>query len=139
MCGIAGVYHFQNSTTTNEKTVVKMRDTLIHRGPDSAGFYISKDEKVGLGHRRLAIIDLSPAGHQPLSNEDKTVWITFNGEIYNFQELKTKLIKQGHRFRSQTDTETIVHLWEEYGADCLKYLRGMFAFALWDDKKKILF
>ena len=139
MCGIAGVYHFQNSKTTNEKIVVKMRDTLIHRGPDSAGFYISKDEKVGLGHRRLAIIDLSPAGHQPMANEDKTVWIVFNGEIYNFQELKSELIKKKHRFLSKSDTEVIIHAYEEYGFDCVKKFNGMFAFALWDKKKKILF
>ena len=139
MCGIAGVYHFQNSKTTNEKIVVKMRDTLIHRGPDSAGFYISKDEKVGLGHRRLAIIDLSPAGHQPMANEDKTVWIVFNGEIYNFQELKSELIKKKHRFLSKSDTEVIIHAYEEYGFDCVKKFNGMFAFALWDEKKKILF
>ena len=139
MCGIAGVYHFQNSKTTNEKIVVKMRDTLIHRGPDSAGFYISKDEKVGLGHRRLAIIDLSPAGHQPMTNEDKTVWIVFNGEIYNFQELKSELIKKKHRFLSKSDTEVIIHAYEEYGFDCVKKFNGMFAFALWDKKKKILF
>lgn len=139
MCGIAGVYNFKNSKTTGEKTVVKMRDTLVHRGPDSAGAYISPDKKVGLGHRRLAIIDLSPTGHQPMTNEDKTVWLTYNGEIYNFQELKRELEKNGHIFRSKSDTEVIIHAYEEYGFDCVKKFNGMFAFALWDEKKKILF
>lgn len=139
MCGIVGVYNFKNSSSVKEKDAVKMRDSLIHRGPDSAGVYISPDKKVGLGHRRLAIIDLSPTGHQPMANEDKTVWIVFNGEIYNFQELKSELIKKKHKFFSKSDTEVIIHAYEEYGFDCVKKFNGMFAFALWDEKKKILF
>ncbi|MBU4320537.1 MAG: asparagine synthase (glutamine-hydrolyzing) [Nitrospinae bacterium] len=94
---------------------------------------------VGLGHRRLSIIDLSPIAHQPMSNEDGTVWIVYNGEIYNFHELREDLIKKGHSFRSRSDTETILHAYEEYGVECLKHLRGMFAFAIWDERKQTLF
>ncbi|MEO1381804.1 MAG: asparagine synthase (glutamine-hydrolyzing), partial [Bacteroidota bacterium] len=106
------------------------------RGPDDEGFYTNGS--VGFGFRRLSIIDLS-TGHQPLCNEDGTVWIVFNGEVYNFQENRDDLIKKGHVFQTKTDTETIVHLYEEYGEDCVKYLRGMFGFAIWDDNKKQLF
>lgn len=122
----------------------RMGELLAHRGPDGEGTYV--DGPVGLGHRRLAIIDLSPAGRQPMSNEacaeqsrsNGTLWITFNGEIYNFQELRDDLLKRGHRFRSKTDTETILHLYEEHGVECLKYLRGMFAFAIWDARERTL-
>ena len=139
MCGISGIYHFSNSATTNEQIVVKMRDTLIHRGPDSAGVYISQNKKVGFGHRRLAIIDLSPAGHQPMTNEDGSIWITYNGEIYNFQQIRPELEKRGHIFRSKSDTEVIIHAYEEYGFNCVKKFNGMFAFAIWDEKRQILF
>ena len=139
MCGISGIYHFNNSATTNEQVVVKMRDTLIHRGPDSAGLYISKDGKIGLGHRRLAIIDLSPAGHQPMTNENGSIWITYNGEIYNFQQIRPELEKRGHIFRSKSDTEVIIHAYEEYGFECLQKFNGMFAFVIWDERKQILF
>lgn len=114
----------------------RMGELLAHRGPDGEGVYV--DGPVGLGHRRLAIIDLSSAGQQPMHNEDDTVWITFNGEIYNFQELRDDLLKRGHRFQSKTDTETIIHLYEEHGVDCLKRLRGMFAFAIWDARARTL-
>jgi len=113
-----------------------MNQQIVHRGPDDAGFYVS--ENVGLAMRRLSIIDLK-TGHQPVSNEDGTVWLVFNGEIYNHQELRPGLEARGHRYRSQSDTETIVHAYEEYGRDCLKHLRGMFAFALWDSKKRRFF
>jgi asparagine synthase (glutamine-hydrolysing) len=113
-----------------------MADTIEHRGPDDEGFYISGS--VGLGFRRLSIIDLD-TGHQPLSNEDGTIWIIFNGEIYNFQELKSLLVSRGHVFKTQTDTEVIVHLYEEYGENCVEHLRGMFAFAIWDQPKRTLF
>ncbi len=136
MCGIVGKINL-NGQPVNPEAIKQMCRAIKHRGPDDEGIYIKGP--VGLGSRRLAIIDLSPAGHQPLSNENKTVWITFNGEIYNFHELRQKLIKKGHRFRSQTDTETVVHLWEDYGVDCLKFLRGMFAFAIWDERKQTLF
>ena len=110
---------------------------LSHRGPDDHGLYCK--EHIGLGHRRLSIIDLSPAGKQPMSNEDGTVHVTFNGEIYNFQELREQLKSKGHVFSSNTDTETIVHAYEEYGVDCVQHLRGMFAFGIWDENSQELF
>jgi asparagine synthase (glutamine-hydrolysing) len=113
-----------------------MADTIAHRGPDDEGYYVSGP--VGLGFRRLSIIDLA-TGHQPLSNEDGTVWIVFNGEIYNYQELRTFLQAKGHVFKTQTDTEVIVHLYEEFGEDCVEKLRGMFAFAIWDERQQSLF
>jgi asparagine synthase (glutamine-hydrolysing) len=113
-----------------------MLDTIRHRGPDDEGVYLAG--QVGLGHRRLSIIDLN-TGHQPLSNEDRTVWIVFNGEIYNYQELRPFLLSKGHTFKTQTDTEVIIHLYEEFGPGCLEKLRGMFAFAIWDDKSHTLF
>jgi asparagine synthase (glutamine-hydrolysing) len=112
-----------------------MADTIHHRGPDDEGYYASGP--VGFGFRRLSIIDLS-TGHQPLSNEDGTVWIVFNGEIYNYQELRKSLISKGHVFRTNTDTEVIVHLYEEFGVGCLEKLRGMFAFAIWDERQQSL-
>jgi asparagine synthase (glutamine-hydrolysing) len=112
-----------------------MADTIHHRGPDDEGYYTSGP--VGFGFRRLSIIDLS-TGHQPISNEDDTVWIVFNGEIYNYQELRKFLVSKGHVFRSHTDTEVIVHLYEEFGVGCLEKLRGMFAFAIWDEREKSL-
>jgi len=114
-----------------------MCGVLKHRGPDDSGIYING--AVGLGHSRLSIIDLSPAGRQPMSNEDNTLWLVLNGEIYNFIELRKGLEAKGHKFKSHTDTEVILHLYEEKGVDCLKDLRGMFAFALWDEKRKSLF
>jgi asparagine synthase (glutamine-hydrolysing) len=116
--------------------VKSMADTIRHRGPDDEGYYVSG--LIGLGFRRLAIIDLQ-CGHQPLSNEDGTVWIVFNGEIYNFQELREFLLGKGHVFKTESDTEVIVHLYEEHGPQCLEMLRGMFAFAIWDENAKTLF
>ena len=113
-----------------------MTDSIYHRGPDDEGFYINKN--VGLGFRRLSIIDLN-TGHQPLSNEDGSIWIVFNGEIYNYQELQDNLKQKGYTFKTKTDTEIIVHLYEEYGVNCLQYLRGMFAFAIWDNNKQQFF
>jgi asparagine synthase (glutamine-hydrolysing) len=115
-----------------------MRDAMVHRGPDDAGLYASPDQRVWLGHRRLSIVDLSPAGHQPMSNEDGTVWIAFNGEIYNQADLREELIRQGHTFRSRSDTEAIVHLYEELGPECVARLDGMFAFAIWDERRRRL-
>lgn len=138
MCGIVGLYNFNNKPV-DEILLAGMRDTLAHRGPDGAGFYISPDKKAGLGHRRLSIIDLSQKADQPMSNEDGTVWIVFNGEIYNFQELRPDLEKRGHRFKSNSDTEVIIHLYEEYKEKCLDFLRGMFAFAIWDEREQKLF
>ncbi|RJQ14851.1 asparagine synthase (glutamine-hydrolyzing) [Candidatus Parcubacteria bacterium] len=133
MCGIAGQFRFDS--LPDRSLVEKMAKALIHRGPDSDGFYFS--DRVGLGIRRLKIIDLK-TGDQPIHNEDKTIWVVFNGEIYNFKELRDLLEKRGHSFYTRSDTETIVHLYEEYKEDFVSYLNGMFAIALWDDKNKKL-
>jgi asparagine synthase (glutamine-hydrolysing) len=138
MCGIAGLYAFENGGV-RETDLSRMRDTLAHRGPDGKADYCSPDGTVGLAQRRLAIIDLRPEAGCPMPNEDKSLWITFNGEIYNFKKLREELLKKGHTFRSHGDTETILHGYEEWGTDIVKRLNGMFAFALWDDNKKILF
>jgi asparagine synthase (glutamine-hydrolysing) len=139
MCGITGLYNFKKDARVREPDVVAMRDTLTHRGPDSEGVYLSPDRRVGLGHRRLSIIDLSSQASQPMANEDDTVRVVFNGEIYNFKALREELIAKGHTFHSKSDTEVIVHGYEEYGFDCVKKFNGMFAFALWDEKKQLLF
>ncbi|MGO9062627.1 MAG: asparagine synthase (glutamine-hydrolyzing) [Candidatus Binataceae bacterium] len=136
MCGICGVISSDPEERIDLAMLLQMRDTLEHRGPDDCGAYIGPG--VGLGHRRLSIIDLRPEGRQPMSNEDGTLQIVFNGEIYNFEELRPWLLQQGHRFRSKTDTEVIVHLYEELGIKCLDRLRGMFAFALWDGRRRRL-
>lgn len=130
MCGIAGVLRFDGAAA-EEELIRRMTDILAHRGPNGAGVYVSGP--IGLGHRRLAIIDLSPAGKQPMSNEDGTVWITFNGEIYNFREIRRDLETRGHKFRSSTDTEVVIHAYEEWGTDCVQRFNGMFAFGLWDE------
>jgi asparagine synthase (glutamine-hydrolysing) len=135
MCGICGKLEFQREHPVERRLLSKMLDTIRHRGPDGDGIYVSKN--VGLGHRRLAIIDLN-TGQQPLSNEDGTIWIVFNGEIYNYQELRSELLAHGHTFRTMSDTEVIVHLYEELGAECVKKLRGMFAFAIWDQNTQTL-
>lgn len=116
-----------------------MRDELRHRGPDGAGIYMADDERVALGHRRLSIIDLSSAADQPLPNEDESVWLVFNGEIYNYRELRSELEAEGHEFRSDTDSEVIVHGYEEWGVDCVERFRGMFAFAVWDENNERFF
>lgn len=134
MCGICGVFDYGRGGGVDEKLIVKMRDTMVHRGPDDAGIYLSKDSRLGLGHRRLSIIDLSPAGHQPMCNEDGSLWVVFNGEIYNYRSLVQELAAKGHVFRSQSDTEAIVHLYEEYGKECVSRLDGMYAIALWDER-----
>jgi asparagine synthase (glutamine-hydrolysing) len=136
MCGITGITYFNTEREIDPAILKNMTDVIAHRGPDDEGFYINKN--VGLGFRRLSIIDLN-TGHQPLWNEDQSIWIIFNGEIYNYRELQNELLKSGHTFRTKSDTETIVHLYEQYGVDCLKHLRGMFAFAIWDNNKQQLF
>jgi asparagine synthase (glutamine-hydrolysing) len=149
MCGICGKINL-NTKPVEEALLRKMTSCLSHRGPDDEGIYLSDRHSaisnqrrhapsVGLGHRRLSIIDLSASAHQPMPNEDETVWIVYNGEIYNYQALRSQLLARGHRFKSNSDTETIIHLYEEYGVGCLKYLRGMFAFAIWNESKKSLF
>ena len=136
MCGILGAIALdRRALRFDDGAFSRALDTLAHRGPDDAGVWFSDDRRVALGHRRLSIIDLSAAGHQPMRNEDGTVWIIFNGEIYNFAELRDDLIARGHTFASHTDTETIIHGYEEYGADVVDRLRGMFAFAIYDVRR----
>src|SRR2546425_4965781 len=135
MCGIAGIAAAERLHPDDRARVVRMRAVISYRGPDGAGLHA--DECAVLGHRRLSIVDLA-GGHQPLSNEDGTVWITYNGEVYNFRELKIALEAAGHRFATRCDTETIVHQYEQLGASGLPDLHGMFAFALWDQRAKRL-
>jgi asparagine synthase (glutamine-hydrolysing) len=137
MCGIAGKLALDGQTPVDRRLLERMTRSLAHRGPDGEGCYLQGP--VGLGHRRLAIIGLDPSGAQPMSNEDGTVWVSFNGEIYNHRALRRELEQRGHVFRSQTDTEVIVHLYEEHGDDCVDQLRGMFAFAIWDVRRQRLF
>lgn len=139
MCRIAGIVDFYNSLSKEllEKSVISMRDSMAAGGPDDSGIFISEDKKVAFGHRRLSIIDLSSSGHQPMSNREQTIWITYNGEIYNFQELKDELISKGYEFKSKTDTEVLIYGYQEWGIDALlKKLRGMFAFAIYDNRQK---
>jgi asparagine synthase (glutamine-hydrolysing) len=136
MCGIVGVLRFDGKPV-DEEHLRAMRDTMYHRGPDGGGCYVNG--AVGLGHRRLSIVDLTDAGHQPMTNEDGTVWLVFNGEIYNYVELRAELLARGHRFSSHTDTEVIIHLYEEEGERCVARLRGMFAFVLWDSRRERIF
>lgn len=136
MCGIIGLI---SPCPVSEENFKKARDRLIHRGPDDAGLWFNNEKTVALGHRRLSIIDLSSAGHQPMCNENQSVWLVYNGEIYNFKEIREELIKKGHSFKSQTDSEVVIHSYEEWGTDCLKKFNGMFAFALWDKMKNQLF
>src|SRR3982751_4116855 len=133
MCGICGIAFTNPDARGDHDLVVAMRDAMAHRGPDGAG--IKDLPGATLAHRRLSIIDLAH-GEQPMRNEDETVWVTFNGEIYNFQELVAELSARGHRFRTRCDTEVLVHAYEEYGDDFVRRLNGMFAFALYDLKRK---
>ncbi|MEN9507896.1 MAG: asparagine synthetase, partial [Gemmatimonadota bacterium] len=130
MCGIVGAIRFRG--TVDRSLLERQRDILAHRGPDSQGLWCSEDARVGFGHRRLAIIDLSPAGHQPMVDPITGNVITFNGEIYNFRELRAELSSRGHRWQSQSDTEVILAAWREWGTGALTRLEGMFAFALFD-------
>jgi asparagine synthase (glutamine-hydrolysing) len=136
MCGICGKLEFDTQARISPNLLKQMADAIVHRGPDDEGYYVKG--QIALGFRRLSIIDVS-GGHQPLSNENDSIWIIFNGEIYNYQELRAELVSKGHIFRTKSDTEVIVHLFEEYGHDCVQKLRGMFAFAIWDSVQKSLF
>jgi len=136
MCGIAGIVFRDPSTRVDPALVRRMCRAIDHRGPDDEGIWT--EAGAGLGHRRLSIIDLSPAGHQPMSNEDGSIWVVYNGEVYNFQELRESLVARGHAFRSRTDTEVLAHLYEEEGEDLVKHLSGMFAFAIWDRPRRRL-
>ena len=135
MCGIAGRFNFTPTQPIDRERLVAMTDVIAHRGPDADGFYVGPG--IGLGHRRLSIIDLS-TGDQPLANEDRTIRVVFNGEIYNFAELRAELIAHGHRFRTHSDTEVIVHAYEQWGDRAVDRFRGMFAYALWDEPKRRL-
>src|SRR6476661_631193 len=139
MCGICGVLNFDASAgpAVDASLLRGMADTLAHRGPDSDGYYVSPDGHAGLGFRRLSIVDLT-TGDQPMSNEDDSIWLVFNGEIYNHADHRPALEAKGHRFRSRCDAEVIVHLYEEYGPDCIHHLRGMFAFVIWDRRRRQL-
>lgn len=137
MCGIAGKVNLDPGAHVQESEVRAMTGLLHHRGPDGGGVWVRGN--IGLGHRRLSIIDLRSVAAQPMCNEDGTVWVTFNGEIYNFHELRKDLESRGHVFRTNSDTEVIVHAYEEYGKDCLSRFRGMFAFAIWDTRARTLF
>ncbi|HEY4765079.1 MAG TPA: asparagine synthase (glutamine-hydrolyzing) [Candidatus Sulfotelmatobacter sp.] len=136
MCGICGIFFSDRNWRVQADVLAGMNRQIVHRGPDDGGFLV--EENVGLAMRRLSIIDVK-SGHQPLANENQDVWIVFNGEIYNHVELRAALEARGHRYRTHSDTETLVHLYEEYGHDCVKHLRGMFAFAIWDRRKRVLF
>jgi asparagine synthase (glutamine-hydrolysing) len=138
MCGICGIRAIRDDFPAGEELVTKMNYTIVHRGPDDGGAWASDEHGVALAHRRLSIIDLSYAGHQPMSNEDGTVWITFGGEIYNHLDLRPELEAKGHVYRSQTDTETIIHLYEEEGPRCVERLHGMFHYAIWDSRTREL-
>ena len=135
MCGIVGIVGADRSCQVDSASIHHMCQTIVHRGPDDEGIYAKGC--AGLGMRRLSIIDLC-SGQQPIHNEDRNIWIVFNGEIYNFPELRPELEANGHRFYTNSDTEVIVHLYEQYGADCVNRLRGMFAFAVWDESKQVL-
>jgi len=136
MCGICGIFYTDRTRRVERGPLAAMNDRIVHRGPDDEGFFF--DGNVGLAMRRLSIIDVK-TGHQPIANEDENLWIVYNGELYNHQELRKDLESRGHRYRTKSDTETIIHLYEEYGRDCVKHLRGMFAFAIWDRRRRHLF
>lgn len=137
MCGIAGKLYFKQNKNISKEEIESMINAIHHRGPDDNGIFI--DKNIALGHCRLSIIDLSSAGHQPMSSGDKNNWITFNGEIYNFLELRKELENDGVKFNSNTDTEIIIYLYKKYGVKCLEKMRGMFAFAIWDKDTRKLF
>ncbi len=136
MCGITGVYNC-NGREINASLLQRMTDVLSHRGPDDSGIFVKNN--VGLGHRRLSVIDLSPMGRQPMANEDGSLQVVFNGEIYNFQEIRKVLESSGHKFKSKTDTEVILHSYIQWGAECVKEFNGMFAFAIFDEKRNQIF
>lgn len=137
MCGIVG---FCSCNKRTDKTVLtSMRDALTHRGPDDAGIYFDEENNVGLGHRRLSVLDLSSLGHQPMSNDNESIWITYNGEVYNFRQIREELIKKGCSFKSDSDTEVVLKAYEEWGIDCVHKFIGMFALAIWDRRDKKLY
>src|SRR3990172_6226164 len=137
MCGINGIaLSTSSSRQLDVRILAEMRDVLRHRGPDDEGIFV--DGLVGFGHRRLSIVDVA-AGHQPMTNEDGSLYITYNGEIYNHADFRKSLEEKGHVYSTHCDTETILHLYEEYGVKCVEHLRGMFAFAIWDRRRREVF
>ena len=136
MCGIAGILNLSGVSPPTQQQITDMISPLRHRGPDESGTY--RDEGIALGHLRLSIIGID-GGIQPICNENGTLWIIYNGEAFNYIELKEDLLKKGHRFTTATDTEVLLHLYEEYGSDCLKKINGQFSLAIWDSAKKELF
>ena len=140
MCGITGIFSYSDiSNQVDSEELLRIREAMISRGPDGAGLWLSENKRIGLAHRRLSIIDLSESGAQPMSTHDGCYHVVFNGEIYNYQELRVQLEAKGYFFRSNSDTEVLLHLYAEYNADMVEHLRGMYAFAIWDDKKQGLF
>jgi asparagine synthase (glutamine-hydrolysing) len=139
MCGIAGILSFNSSSESSIERLESMQKALQHRGPDDEGIFVSQDRQAALAHTRLSILDLSSAGHQPMSSHDGRYWITFNGEIYNFDRLRSQLISEGEQFKSHTDTEVILKLYQKLGTDCVQHFRGMFALAIWDNLEKTCF
>lgn len=135
MCGICGVFEYERWSNIPNENVHRMNQTMIHRGPDDGGVFVGPG--IGLGHRRLSIIDID-GGHQPMSNEDDTIWVLLNGEIYNYPEIRAELLRQGHKFKTKSDTEAIVHLYEQYSESCFEKLRGMFSIAIWDSRRRRL-
>ena len=136
MCGIVGILNLADGAPVQEQVLRQMLAMIRHRGPDQFGIYL--EDQVGLGNARLSIIDLKH-GQQPIPNEDETLWIVFNGEIFNYPELRPELEQRGHRFATNCDTETILHVYEEFGPDCLQRLNGQFAIAIWDTRDRSLF
>ena len=135
MCGICGIFEYERRTDVPGEVVHRMNQTMVHRGPDDGGVFVGPG--IGLGHRRLSIIDVA-GGHQPMSNEDDTVWVLLNGEIYNYPELRAELLRRGHKFKTKSDTEAIVHLYEDFAENCFAKLRGMFSIAIWDSRERKL-
>src|ERR1700733_12690606 len=133
MCGIAAIFAYGSAVPMVDRAeLIRIRDAMTSRGPDGCGDWLSVDGKVGFGHRRLSIIDLSPTGAQPMMSQDGTLVVTFNGEIYNYLELRARLEQKGYRFQSTSDTEVLLHLYAENGEAMVHELRGMYAFAIWD-------
>jgi asparagine synthase (glutamine-hydrolysing) len=139
MCAIVGIFNHSSNEDIQEPILARMRDSMTHRGPDDCGMYINPAQSAGLAHRRLSVIDLSADARQPMSDCSGRFWVTFNGEIYNYRELRSDLEQAGIRFRTQSDTEVLLYLYEKHGKDMVRYLRGMFAFGIWDEKRKTLF
>jgi asparagine synthase (glutamine-hydrolysing) len=139
MCGIVGIFNHSSRQEVGERLLQQMRDSMTHRGPDDSGLYIAPDRSLGLGHRRLSIIDLSTAARQPMCDDTSRFWVTFNGEIYNYLELRRELEQDGVRFRTKSDTEVLLYLYKKHGSEMVQFLRGMFAFAIWDQTERTLF